>query len=117
MYTQNENPIKVVNVDADGNTEPIVPESVGDGSKTVTTPGTAVTLAAAQPCSEVVVTAKTNNVGIVVVGGSSVVAAEGSRRGTPLGAGDAMSLEIDDLSKVYIDATNAGEGVTYTFTA
>lgn len=95
------------------------PSTIGDGLKLVTTAATRETLVPSTvPCKSVVVTAKQTNTGTVVVGGSSVVALSGAtRRGTPLNAGDSVSIDIDDLFKVYLDVTVSGEGVTYTYTA
>lgn len=91
--------------------------TVEDGRKVVTTSGTAVALAASTACKEVVVTAETDNTGIVVVGGSTVVAALSTRRGTPLAAGDSMTLRISNLANVFIDSTVNGDGVTFTYLA
>lgn len=90
---------------------------IGDGTKSVTSAGTAVALAATRPISRVDVTAKINNTGFIVVGGSTVVANQATRRGTPLAQGDTATLFVNDLAKVYIDAENSGDGVTYTFYA
>lgn len=84
------------------------------GRQTVTTAGTAVQLSStATPCREVVITAETDNTGIVVVGGSAVVASLSTRKGIPLSAGDSITLEINNLNKVYLDATVSTDGVTY----
>jgi hypothetical protein len=91
------------------------PGSVGDGRKTVTTGGTAEALASSTSIKSVVITAETDNTGVIVVGGSTVVAALGTRRGTPLSAGESLSLEIDNLADVYLDTTVNGDGVTYTY--
>lgn len=88
---------------------------IGDQRKFVTTPGTAVALAATTPCSWVQVTAETDNTGVIVVGRSTVVAALGTRRGTPLNAGDSVTLPCDDLANVYIDATVGTDGVTFLY--
>ena len=87
-----------------------------DGRKTVTTGGTAVQLlAASTPCTSVAVTALSTNTGIVVVGASTVVAAAGTRRGVALTAGQTASLDINDVSKLWIDATVNGEGVSFAY--
>ncbi len=41
-------------------------------------------MAGSTPCKKVTITAETDNTGIVVIGGSTVVAALGTRQGTPL---------------------------------
>ena len=92
--------------------------TISDGLKLVAAAGTRETLAASTPCREVCITAKMTNTGTVVVGGSTVVAASGAtRRGTPLNAGDSVTIPINDLQKVYLDVTVNGEGVTYTYMA
>lgn len=83
------------------------------GRKTVSTGGTAEALASATTVREVIITAETDNTGYVVVGPSTVVASLATRKGTPLAAGSSMTLEIDNLSKVYLDVTVNGDGVTY----
>ncbi len=89
--------------------------TINGGRTTVTTAGTRVTLAATTACKRLVVTALSTNTGTIVVGGTAVVAAAGTRQGTPLLAGDAFELFIDDLNKVNLDATVSAEGVSYTF--
>lgn len=84
------------------------------GRKTVASAGTAEALASATTVREVVITAETDNTGYVVVGPSTVVAALATRKGTPLAAGDSVTLEINNLSKVYVDAVVSTDGVTYT---
>jgi len=91
-----------------------VASTVGDNRQTVATPGTAVALAASTTIKEVTVTAETDNTDIVVVGGSTVVAALATRRGTPLYPGDSTTIAADNLAEVFIDAIVATEGVTYT---
>ena len=97
------------------------PESVesnplaGDGRKVVTSAGTEVALASATACSWVQVTAETDNTGVIVVGASTVVAALSTRRGTPLNAGDSVTVPADDLANVYIDSTVNGDGVTFIY--
>lgn len=88
---------------------------IGDGRKVVTTAGTALALATTTPCKKVTITAETDNTGIIVVGGSTVVAALATRRGTPLNAGDSYEVDIDDLADVYLDTTVSGDGVTFTY--
>lgn len=88
---------------------------IGDGRTTVTTAGTRVVLASSTSCKKVDIAALVGNTGIVVVGGSTVVASAGTRQGIPLYAGDIYSLEIDNLNDVYLDSTVNGEGVSYTY--
>lgn len=95
------------------------PTGTGDGNQTVTTAATRVQLSASSvPCKSVSITAKDTNTGVIVVGGSTVVALAGAtRRGTPLNAGDTMTIDIGNLNLLYIDATVSGEGVVYTYTS
>ena len=88
---------------------------INDGRKEVASAGTAVTLAASTACTKVTITAEEDNTGVIVVGGSSVVAALGTRQGTPLNAGQSYTVEIDDLVKIYLDSTASGDGVTYSY--
>lgn len=95
--------------------------SVGDGRKVVTSAGTAVALAASAACRSVCVTALSTNAGVVVVGSSAVVAAlgttgaAGTRRGTPLSAGESVTYRVADLADVWIDSTVSAEGVSYSY--
>lgn len=95
----------------------IVPYNViKDGRQTVADNGTRVQLSTTSvPCMRVVIMAETDNTGYLVVGGSTVVAATATRRGTPLSAGQSFQMDIDNLNKVYLDAVNDTEGVTYTY--
>ena len=94
----------------------VLPSTIVDGRKTVTTPGTAVPLVAVPTgCRKVVVTALITNSDYIVVGASTVVAAEAPRRGTPLTAGQSIEIEISDVSKIYIDAIIPGEGVSFIY--
>ena len=89
--------------------------TIGDGRQVVPTPGTAVALAASTPIKVVTISAETNNTNPVTVGSSTVVGAEATRRGTPLYAGDSVTVEASNLDEVFIDAITATEGVTYTY--
>jgi hypothetical protein len=89
---------------------------IGDNRVVVTTAGTRVPLASSStPARSVSITALEGNTGKVVVGGATVVAALATRRGTPLAAGDTVTLDINDLSKVNVDAMVNGEGVSYSY--
>lgn len=89
---------------------------IGHGRKVVAAAGTDLPLeTSSTPAKVVIVTAETNNTGVIVVGASGVDAALSTRTGTPLMPGDSTVLEIDDLADVYIDATVTGDGVTYMY--
>jgi hypothetical protein len=67
----------------------------------------------------VTIQALTTNEGKIAVGGPAVVAAVGTHaspktRGTLLNAGDTISLDVDDLSTIQIDATVTGDGISGT---
>lgn len=90
------------------------PDSIGDGSKTVTTAGTRVQLiVTATPCKKVLITALGANSGNIWVGGSTVA----NGRGKQLVPLQDIEIWIDDLSKIYIDATSSGDGVAYVYVA
>jgi len=111
--------IKMLRVGADSGglvSETVLPSTIVDGRKTVAVAGTAEKLiTAATACRQVTITALLTNTDYVVVGASTVVAAEGTRRGTPLVAGQAITMDIDDVSKIYLDAVVAGEGVSFLY--
>ena len=88
--------------------------TVTDGRKVVTTAGTRVALATSTACKEVVITAETDNTGIVAVGAAAtVIASLATRTGVPLAAGDSIVLQIDNLADIGLDATVSGDGVTF----
>ena len=86
------------------------------GRKVVAVAGTAEKLnATKERCENMTITAESDNTGIIAVGDSAVVAAEGTQQGailTPLGS---ITVKIGDLSKIYIDATVSGDGVTFAY--
>lgn len=92
--------------------------AIGDGSKSVTTAGTAEPLVGASvPCKKVWIQADGNNTGDIFIGGSTV----DNTRGIHLEihqankAHNILEIEIDDLQKIFVDAENNGEGVTFTY--
>lgn len=89
--------------------------TLGDGRVVSVTPATAVVFGAAQPCRRIVATALPTNTDVVAVGASTVLAALGSRRGITLAPGQSVEVPIDDVSKLYLDAVVAGEGVTFVY--
>lgn len=97
-----------------GNITLTSPTFIGDDSQTVTTAGTRVQLSTSTlPIKYVIITAKEANTGTIWIGGSTIAAG----RGRPLVALQSERLEIDYLTKVYIDSTVDGEGVTYTYSS
>jgi hypothetical protein len=89
-------------------------DEIGDGSQTVTTAGTRVQLTTIiTPCRKVLITANGANSGNIWVGGSTVA----NGRGKQLVPLQDIEIEIDDLSKIYIDASVSSEGVHYVYVA
>jgi len=87
-----------------------VPDSFYHGQMAVTAAGTAEALAGTQALRRgVLVKALSTNTGKVYVGGEDVDSATGFE----LDFGDMTYIEIDDLAKVYVDAAEDGEGVSY----
>lgn len=87
--------------------------AIVNGKKTVTTAGTRVQLTTTSTGIHTVsVRALTGNTGLIYIGNSAVA----STTGVELSAGDAITITINDLSKVYIDSAVNGEGVTYLAT-
>lgn len=89
------------------------PRTIGDGSKTVTAAGTAEALATSTACKYVIITALESNTDTVWIGGSTVEAG----RGRPLVSLQSEKIDIDNLSKVYVDSEVNGEGVSFTYVA
>lgn len=80
------------------------------GKVTVATAGTRVALeASSTPCSSLCVHALSSNTGLIYLGNSTVAAANGYQ----LGPGDAVALDISDVSTAFIDSAVNGEGVTF----
>ena len=93
------------------------PTSITPGSKVVTTALTAEPLVGAPlAIVKVDITALSTNTDAIVYGDASVVASPiGARVGTPLEPGDTGTVEIDDLSKIFIDSVVSLEGVTFNY--
>lgn len=90
-------------------------DSVGQGRKVVAEAGTAEQLATDTPCQKVDIQAELDNIDVICVGGSGVIAAAATRKGIALEKKETYSLEIDNLNKIYIDAEVNGEGVMYVY--
>lgn len=99
-----------INPATDESTSP--PTTITDNSKNVTTAGTRVQLiSSVTPCRYVIVVAKDANTDTIWVGGATVAAG----RGRPLVSLQAEKIDINDVSKVYIDSVVNGEGVTFVY--
>ena len=86
--------------------------SVTDGRQVVTTAGTRVQMGA-QACKSIAITAETDNTGIIVVGGATVVASLATRQGLPISAGASVTFDVDNANRLYLDSTVSGDGVTW----
>jgi len=79
------------------------------GKTSATSGGSAVQLNAGYPCKVVSVKANPDNSGIIYLTwhakGSPAVDADWY----PLSAGDPLTIEIDNLSKIYFDVQNTGD--------
>lgn len=91
--------------------------TVVSGRKAVASAATAEKLVAATTaCKRVSVAADLGNTNPVVVGGSTVVAANGSQNGIILVPGNApVDIAIDDVSKLYVDAQTNGDAVCFVY--
>lgn len=87
------------------------------GTKTVTTAGTRVQVSASSvPCKCVIVSADLGNTNPIVVGGANVVAASGSQQGIVLiPANGPVTLNINNLNKIYVDAITNGDKLSYAY--
>lgn len=88
---------------------------IGHGVKTVTSAGTDEAIAGSTAAKWITVQAQTDNTGWIAVGGTGVDATEATGTGVLLDAGESVTLPIDNLADVFIDATVNGEGVRYTY--
>lgn len=85
------------------------------GRVVVATPGTAIQFSAISvSCKKVIIRAETDNTNPVTVGNKSVVGAVLTRRGIALEDTDPpITIEIDNLNKLWLDVITATEGITY----
>ncbi len=88
---------------------------IGHGVMTVTTAGTDLVLAASTACKIVIIQAQTDNTNPVAVGATGVDATIATGTGILLYPGEVITLEVDNLTDVYVDALTSGEGVRYTY--
>ena len=90
-------------------------DSVGMGTKAVTTAGTAVVLSAtSEVAKDLIVTAYSTNSGLIYVGNSTVD--KDAKLGGEITAGKSYVIPYCNVGEVYIDSTVNGEGVTFTYT-
>jgi hypothetical protein len=87
---------------------------IGSGKKIISTAGVKETLVSSStPCKEVLIMALPDNTGEIWIGDNNVSAS--SKIGIVLYKNDAVSIQIDNLQKIYLDATVDGEGVSYIY--
>ena len=87
---------------------------LGHGVTVTTTTDTTV-LASSTACKWVILQAQTDNTDQVAVGASGVDATVATGNGILLAPGDSITLLVDNLADVYIDALVVGEGVRYIY--
>ena len=85
--------------------------SVGNGLKTVSSAGTAEVLGSSTTIRSVTIKALATNTGLTYVGDASVAAANGFQ----LAAGETVSVDIDNLTDIFLDVATSSEGVTYIY--
>lgn len=111
--------IHVVILDSAGNQVNPGGSSTGavSGRKTVSSAGTAERLVASTTdCKYIIVNAGLGNTNPVVVGGSGVVALEGSQEGIILIPGNnPVRIDIDDVTEVWVDSQTSGDAVAFTY--
>lgn len=88
---------------------------IGHGLKTITTAGTDEVLASSTAAKWVILQAQTDNTGVMAVGATGVDATVATGNGIVLSAGEKITLPIDNLADIFIDATVSGDGVRYTY--
>lgn len=85
-------------------------EIVKAATRTVSSAGTQVTLTTTStPCKSVIIKALSTNTGFIYIGGSDC----SNTAGYILSAGESISMDIDDLFKIWIDSSVNAEGVSY----
>lgn len=90
----------------------ILPYTVlGNNKQTVTTAGTRVQLASSTSTKTITIRALSTNTGFIYVGNIGVSASNGFQ----LSKDETVSLDLDNLNKIYIDSSVNSEGVTYIY--
>lgn len=86
----------------------VAPTTPYSGVVTVTTAGTRVQFSA-QACIGVSIKADPDNAGVLYLGGSTV----DSSNGRVIEAGGVVDLAIDNLNRLYVDAAEDGDKLSY----
>lgn len=90
------------------------PSSINNGTKSVAASGTAEQLVGSStPCKKIILQALDTNTGYIWYGGSSID--KTAKNGAYLFPGSSVTIEIDDVNKVYIDADVSAESVSFTY--
>ncbi|MEY9096285.1 hypothetical protein [Paenibacillus sp. RC84] len=84
-------------------------DSLESGLLNVSTPGTRIKFPNV-PCREVMIIARRGNTGFIYIGGADV---SSSKFGAELGPLDSVNIAVSNASLLYLDASIAGEGVSY----
>lgn len=84
------------------------------GRKVVAVTNTAIVLGSVA-CRTIWINALTTNGDVVVIGGPGVVFTEASRTGKILYPGDGITIDIDNLSRIYVNGT-ANDGISFSYT-
>ncbi len=98
-----------------GTTTSVPASAITGGRKVVAVTGTAIKLiATATTCVKVVVQALRGNSDDIVVGGADAVLTAGSEVGIVLPQFNSISIDIDDVSKIFINGA-AANGVSFIY--
>ena len=91
--------------------------AVHAGRKVVAAAATAERLVSSStPAKLLLLTAETDNTGVMAWGDSGVIATVLTRVGQPLLAGDSSPwIPVDDLYDIYLDATVNGDGCNFVY--
>jgi len=100
--------IDELRVNVESTVQPPSPTSVVSGKDTITAAGTHEQMANVA-CKSVTIRALSTNTGIIYLGPDGVTAATGYQ----LSAGESVDIAIDNVNRIYIDASVTDEGVTY----
>lgn len=84
---------------------------LGNGVKTVAIAGTPVQLASSNAIKTLTIRSFSTNTGLIYIGSSTMTTATGFQ----LSPQETVSIDIANLSSVWIDAAISGEGVSYIY--
>lgn len=84
---------------------------LGNGVQTVATAGTPVQLASSTAIKTVTIRSFSTNTGLMYVGNSTMTSASGFQ----LSPQETVSLDISNLSTIWIDSAVSGQSVSYVY--